>query len=103
MSRSEVEKLTIMAGPKGHITLAMVMNALGDSASVAASQVVSAAASGDISSMGQQFDRAITEGIAPEAIIRASITYFQRLFRLCCQMDRGMNATDEELNHLSFQ
>jgi DNA polymerase-3 subunit delta len=94
MSRSEIEKLTIMAGPNGHITLAMVMNALGDSATVAASQVVSAAASGDISSMGQQFDRAITEGIAPEAIIRAGITYFQRLFRLCCQMDQGMNASD---------
>ncbi|MGB0180197.1 MAG: DNA polymerase III subunit delta [Candidatus Puniceispirillales bacterium] len=94
MSRSEIEKLTIMAGPNGHITLDMVMNALGDSASVAASQVVSAAASGDILGMGQQFDRAITEGIAPEAIIRASITYFQRLFRLCCQMDRGMNAAD---------
>ncbi len=94
MSRSEIEKLTIMAGPNGHITLAMVMNALGDSASVAATQVVSVAASGDISSMGQQFDRAITEGITPEAIIRAGITYFQRLFRLCCQMDQGMNASD---------
>ena len=94
ISRSEIEKLAIMAGENGHITLAMVTEALGDSASVAASQVISSAASGHISAMGQQFDRAMTEGIAPEAIIRASITYFQRLFRLSCMMDKGLNSAD---------
>ena len=99
MSRSEIEKLAIMAGSNGHITLTMAMHALGDSASVAASQVVSSAASGDISAMGRQFDRAMTEGIAPEAIIRASITYFQRLFRLSCQMDKGMSAADAVSQH----
>ena len=94
ISRSEIEKLAIMAGENGHITLAMVTEALGDSASVAASQVISSAASGHISAMGQQFDRAMTEGIAPEAIIRAGIAYFQRLFRLSCMMDNGLNPAD---------
>lgn len=94
VSRSEIEKLAIMAGSNGHITLSMVMNALGDSASIAASQIVSSAASGDISGMSRHFDRAKVEGIAPEAIIRTSMSYFQRLFRLCCMMDQGINVTD---------
>jgi len=99
MSRSELEKLAVMAGPNGHISLEMAVAALGDSAQIATSHVIAAAASGDIRSLGDQFDRAMTDAIAPEAILRAGMTYFLRLFRLAGMMETGLNANDAVSQH----
>ena len=99
MSRSELEKLAVMAGPGGQITLEMVVAALGDSAQIATSHVVSAAASGDMRSIGDQFDRAMIDAIAPEAILRAGISYFLRLFRLNGMMETGLNPSEAVSQH----
>ncbi len=99
MSRSELEKLAVMAGPNGHIPLDMVITALGDSAQIATSHVITAAASGDIRSLGDQFDRAMTDAIAPEAILRAGMSYFLRLFRLTGMMETGLNPSEAVSQH----
>jgi DNA polymerase-3 subunit delta len=99
MSRSEIEKLAVMAGPNGHIHLDMVVSALGDSAKIATSHVIMAAASGDIRAVGDQFDRAMSDAIAPEAILRAGMSYFLRLFRLAGMMESGLNANEAVSQH----
>jgi DNA polymerase III delta subunit len=76
-----------------------VVAALGDSAQIATSHVVSAAASGDMRSLGDQFDRAMIDAIAPEAILRAGMSYFLRLFRLNGMMETGLNPSEAVSQH----
>ena len=93
ISRSELEKLAIMAGKNGHINLNTAMNALGDSTQITTSQIIIAAASGNTHEMSRQLNRAIADATPPEAILRNAINYFLKLFRLLAMMQEGLNAT----------
>ena len=93
INRSELEKLAIMAGTNGHINLNTAMDALGDSAQIATTQIIIAAANGNTTEMNQQLNRAIADATPPEAILRGAINYFLKLFRLLAMMQQGLNAT----------
>ena len=93
ISRSELEKLAIMAGTNGHIDLNKAMTALGDSTQIATTQIIIAAANGNTAEMSQQLNRAIADATPPEAILRGAINYFLKLFKLLAMMQEGANAT----------
>jgi DNA polymerase-3 subunit delta len=90
-SRSEIEKLVLLAGQGGHLDLASVREALGDGASIATSDIVKAAASGNRALLSKALERAVAEKITGENIIRAAMGYFHRLFRLSASIEEGMS------------
>ena len=90
-SRMEIEKLVLLAGKGGSLDLETTRKALGDGASVSASDVVSAAASGNVEALGTAFDRAKDDGIEGERMLRIAIGYFNRLFRIGAAMEGGMS------------
>ena len=93
LSRSELEKLALMAGEGGTITLAQAQSALGDSAAISGYEVAAAVAGGNMHSLIHAFDRAMADAIAPEAILRITMHHFTRLFRLACMMaEKNMTA-----------
>ena len=91
VSRMEVEKLVLMAGPNGHLDLPSTRQALGDGASITASDIVHAAASGNMKSLGKAMDRASADGIEGERVLRAAMGYFNRLFRIGAAMEGGQS------------
>ncbi len=93
-SRSEIDKLVLLAGEGGQLDLDAVREALGDGASVATSDIIHAAADGNIRILSQALDRAQAEAIAGERILRAGIGYFHRLFRISAAMDEGRSRED---------
>lgn len=93
-SRSEIDKLVLLAGEGGQLRLDDVRQALGDGASVATSDIIQAAADGNIRTLSQALDRAKAEAIAGERILRAGIGYFHRLFRIAAAMDEGHSRED---------
>ena len=88
-SRSEIDKLVLLAGEGGHLSLAEVQVALGDGASVTTTDIVHAAADGNLEKLSQALDRAQAEAIAGERILRSGIGYFHRLFRIAAAMEDG--------------
>ena len=90
-SRSEIDKLVLLAGQGGKLDLTMVRQALGDGASIATSDIVHAAASGNRMSLSTALERAAADQIAGENIIRVAMAYFHRLFRLASSIEEGMS------------
>jgi len=88
-SRSEIDKLVLLAGDGGRLGLDDVRLALGDGASVTTSDIIHAAADGNIKKLSQGLDRAQAEAIAGERILRTGIGYFHRLFRIAAAMEEG--------------
>ena len=89
-SRMEIEKLVLLAGRNGNLTLEETRNALGDGAAVSADDAIHAAASGNIDALGTALDRASGEGIEGERVLRIAIGYFNRLFRIGAAIEGGM-------------
>lgn len=89
-SRSEIDKLVLLAGRSGHLDLAMVRDALGDGASITTADIVQAAASGNRAQLSKALERGAAEQITGENIIRAAMGYFHRLFRLAANIEGGM-------------
>ncbi len=92
MSRSEIEKLALYAGPGGRLSLDDVTQAVGDSGATALDDVIHAAADGD----GPALDRAVEEGFAlglhPVPMLRQTAAHLLRLRHLRAEMDAGRDA-----------
>jgi len=89
LSRAEIEKLALYAGPGGRLTVEDVSSAIGDSAATALDDVVYAAADGD----GQALDRAIEQGFAlgihPVPMLRQSAAHIMRLRHMLADVEGG--------------
>ena len=92
-SRSEIEKIALMAGPNGHITIDDVDEAIGDSSAQAIELFVKSVLTGQVDSLTKILEKARQEDIAPIAIIRQFNMVFRQLYDLRCQMDSGASAS----------
>ena len=90
-SRSEIEKLALMAGPSGELTEIDIDMALGDSAAQAIDQLVLSMADGDLQPLQMHFARARREDIQPIAILRQAQTHFKSLSSAKTVMASGQN------------
>ena len=88
-SRSEIEKLALMAGPNGHLSEADIDLALGDSASQAVDQLILSVADGTLQIMQTHFARAKREDIQPIAILRQAQSHYKSLSLTKTLMDTG--------------
>lgn len=90
-SRSEIDKLVLLAGAGGRLDLTMIREALGDGASIATTDIVHAAASGNRVQLSTALERAAADQISGENIIRAAMGYFHRLFQLSSGLEEGLS------------
>ena len=79
LSRQEVEKLALMAGPGGRLGYEDVSLALGDSASLAITDIATAAAEGQIDALQQAVGKAWSEQQASVMVLRGCQGYFKQM------------------------
>ena len=78
-TRAEIEKLALLAGPGGTLTLETISEALGDSAILAVDDVADAVATGHVSALSKALGKAWREEANCVMIIRGCQTYFNQL------------------------
>ncbi len=93
-SRREIEKLTLMAGPEGHLSVEDVQNALGDSALLAIDDIADALAYGRVSKLQESLNKAWLEDANVVMVLRGCQTYFRQLSLAGHNVARGQSAQD---------
>jgi DNA polymerase III subunit delta len=94
MTRSELQKLALYAGPGGRIDLAEASALVGDSAQRSLSDIALAAGDGSHGRLDRALHRAYREGASAIAILRAASRHFQRLLLARAMVDGGDGAVD---------
>jgi DNA polymerase-3 subunit delta len=89
LTRSELDKLALYAGPGGTVELDDARAAVADTAALALDDAVLAAAEGDAAALDRALTRVFHEGEAPVAVIRATLRHLQRLHALALQVAAG--------------
>ena len=79
LSRSELEKLALYAGPGTEVTLADAAAAVGNSSALSLDNVVMAAAGGDAMATDRALTRSYLEGVNPVTVLRAMARHLIRL------------------------
>jgi DNA polymerase-3 subunit delta len=78
-SRSELEKLALMAGPNGTLTRKDIEEALGDNAALVLDQLSISLLAGDVKSFESYHARALREGTQPVMVVRHILRLFKTL------------------------
>jgi len=94
LSRGEVEKLLLYAGPGAEIGVQDVEAVVGDVSELALERVTFAAASGETRRAVTECGRAVSSGESPQTIILATLRHFQRLHRVRAAIERGSSLDD---------
>ena len=93
VSRSELEKLALLVGPRGTLTQEDVLNALGDNAALMLDHLSIALLKGNITAFEAHHARAINEGTQPVVIVRHILRLFKTLtmIQAFMQNDEGVS------------
>lgn len=89
LSRSELEKLALYAGPGTEVTLADAAAAVGNSSALSLDNVVMAAAGGDAMAADRALTRSYQEGVNPVPVLRALARHLIRLQLARAHVDSG--------------
>ena len=81
-TRAELEKLVLLAGPGGTLSLETISEALGDSAVLAVDDVANAVATGNVVALSKALHKAWREQANSVMVIRGCQTYFSQLSML---------------------
>ena len=92
-SRSEIDKLAIMAGPNGQLSIDDIDEALGDSSSQAIDLFMKSVLTGDVALLAILLEKARQEDIAPIAIMRQLAFTMRQLYEASALVGRGESAT----------
>jgi len=98
-SRTEIDKLALLAGPEGSIDLDTAMEAVGDGAALEIDTLLTAAADGRPDGIVAGLDRAFRQGESPIGVLRRAQGYFQRLHLAATRAADG-RAPDEAVRSL---
>ena len=90
-TRTELEKLALLAGPGGALTLDMISQALGDSAVLAVEDVATAVANGNVPALSNALRKAWLEEANCVIILRGCQTYFNQLGALGYAVSAGQS------------
>ncbi len=92
--RGEVEKLILLAGPGGRLDLDMAQSCAGDAYAASFDEALRAATAGDVPAADAATEAAIADGLAPIALLRATLSYLQKLHQARLFMATGASAAD---------
>jgi DNA polymerase-3 subunit delta len=79
LTRAELAKLALQAGPGGRVTVADARAAVGDHAGLGLEDALFAATAGDVAGADRALGLALEEGAAPVQVVRAALRHMQRL------------------------
>jgi DNA polymerase III subunit delta len=89
ITMSELEKIMLYLGGEKRLTLSAVRQLVGASDDLTLDDLAQAVADGDLPALDEALPRLLAEGVAPVALLRGLVRYFQRLYALCGQMEDG--------------
>lgn len=89
VSRMEIEKLVLFAGPGSRLSEQDIDQALGDSGAVVQDQITIAMLSGNVKQFEQLFTRAKQDGLPPIALLRQTLNLFRGMLSARLAMDAG--------------
>jgi DNA polymerase III subunit delta len=84
---SEIEKLTLLAGDGGRITLEDALACVGDAASLSVDDALYSATAGDASASDRALNLALNEGATPVGLLRMAQSHLQKLHRARLAME----------------
>lgn len=89
VSRTEIEKLVLYAGPGNQLTEEDIDRALGDSGAVVQDQITIAILSGNVKQFEQLYTRAQQDGLPPIAVLRQTSALFRGLLAARLAVEAG--------------
>jgi DNA polymerase-3 subunit delta len=94
VTRGEIEKLALYAGPGGHVDMAAAQMCVGDLAGLSVEDALFAATAGDVVATDRSLHVALGEGATPVGILRAGLAHLQRLHRARLTMLDGLSLAE---------
>lgn len=89
VTRRELEKLALYAGPGGKIELEDAMSCVGDSSAMAMDEVAFSAAGGDVAGLDRALERVFQEGATAVGVVRGVMRHFDRLHQAALSVAAG--------------
>jgi DNA polymerase III subunit delta len=89
ITRRELEKLVLYAGPQGNLTADDVIVLCGDNSGRALDAIVDAVAGGNAAACDTGFGAAVTSGADPQRILGMALGHFALLRRMRAETDAG--------------
>ncbi len=90
VTRSELDKLAIYAGPGGAIDMLAARACIGDLSGLSIEDALFAATDGDVPGTDRALELALSEGATPVGVIRSALMHLQRFVRVRAMMEDGM-------------
>jgi DNA polymerase-3 subunit delta len=91
VTRRELEKLAIYAGPGGRVTVDDAIACVGDSSELTLDEVGFAVAGGELAALDRAVARVFLEGVMPVSVLRAVSRHFERLRQADAAIEDGSN------------
>jgi DNA polymerase-3 subunit delta len=89
VTRREIEKLALYAHGQGRVTIEDVRAVVGDESEARTEEVCDAAGEGDMARLDRALERLWITGMSPIAVVRTSLSHFQRLALVKSQAASG--------------
>jgi len=86
---NELNKLALMVGPGGRLSLEETIGSIGDAGLLALEDIAFFTGSGNLESLCLSLQRAEDSGQSPIAILRTVINHFQRLHSIAIKIEQG--------------
>jgi len=89
VTRRELEKLALYCHGRKQVTLEDVRAVMGDEAEARVEEAIDAAGNGDLPRLDLALERLWIAGISPIAVVRQSLSHFQRVLLVAIEAQRG--------------
>jgi DNA polymerase-3 subunit delta len=89
-TKNELEKIILLAGPNGRLTLKDVASSIGDAGAMVLENIAFSAGAGDLKALTISLQRAEEDGQNPVTILRTTISHFHRLYNTVGLMEDGV-------------
>lgn len=94
LTRAELEKLSLYAGPGGRVDLAAAMESVGDLSGLSLDDALFAATAGDVARTDRALELALAEDATPVGALRAGLLHLQRLHRARLAVAAGQSPAE---------
>jgi DNA polymerase-3 subunit delta len=94
VTRSELEKLALHAGPGGAVDMEVARACIGDLSGLSQEDALFAATDGDVAGCDRALELAMAEGATPVGLLRAGLMHMQRFTRARALVDGGASAEE---------